>query len=234
MIDLSYQHLLHQTAIRMNALVGTTVSTISTTYDKAALAAVDFKSADWPFNSFRDTLIMAVADYSLAIADTKGHVWRAYLAALTNDLPNHSTIPSLAANSKEIIGVPGDVFDSVDNTKLEERPLDEVRRVVQETWRVYPLYYYNIGDGLRIEHTRTNVKMECCTYSRNDQITSWNGLGNVPLPSVLEPAIVSRAISLMTKDGAFVDQAAIYRTYSNQAELNIRAGKTSLPDIKLP
>jgi len=234
MIDLTYQHLLHQTAIRVNALVGSTVTNISTTYDTATLAAVNFKSADWPFNSFRDTLIMAVADFSLAIADTRGHVWRAYLSALTFDLPNHSAIPATASNGKEIIGVPGDVFDSADSTKLEPRPLDIIRRINQETWRVYQLYYYYIGSGLRIEHTRPNVKVECCTYSRSDQLTNWNGAGLVPLPSVLESAIVSRAISLMTKDGAFAEQAAIYRVYSNQAEANIGEAKTAMPEIKLP
>lgn len=234
MIDLTYQHILHQTAIRMSALVGTNFFNIATTYNKAILAEGDFKSADWPFNSFRDTIIMAVADFSLAIADTKGHVWRSYLADVTADLPNHAEIPSVAASGLEIIGVPGDVFDSTDGIKLEELPLDQVRRIVQETWRTFPLYFYNIGDGLRIEHTRTNVKIECCVYSRTQQLAAWTGVGNVPLPSVLESGIASRAISLMTKDGAFEDQATIYRKYSDEALINIRMGQTQMPNIKLP
>jgi hypothetical protein len=232
-IDLSYQQVLHQVALRMNALLGSNVSEVTAAYDNP-LTAVNFKSVDWPFNSFRDTIFMAVADFSLAIANTEDHVWRAYIGALTADLANHATLPSLASNGKEIIGVPGDVFDSVDGIKLERRPLDEVRRIVQETWRTFPLYYYHIGDGLRIEHTRTNVKIECCFYSRADQFNAWNGAGNVPLPSVLEPGIVGRTISLMTKDGAFEDQAGIYRKYSDEALINIRAGKTQMPDIKLP
>lgn len=234
MIDLTYQHLLHSTALRLNALVGTSATQIAATYDTTTLNASHFKSADWPFNAFRDTLIMAVADFSLAIADTKGHVWRAYLSSLTADLPNHAAIPSLAANGREIIGVPGDVFDSLTGVKLEERGLDEIRRINTELWRSYPLFFYNIGDGLRIEHTRPNVQIECCTYSRTAQLTAWNGTGLVPLPSVLEPAIVSRAISLLTREGAWADQAEIYRMYSDQALALIRGGSVKTPEVKLP
>lgn len=234
MIDLSYQTLLRQTALRMNALVGVTVAEIAATYDTATLTAANFKSADWPFNSFRDTLLMAVADFSLAIADTSGHVWRTYLADVTEDLSNHDQLPLVSANNREIIGVPGDVFDSTDETKLEERPLDVVRRINQQDWRTYPLYFFNIGNGLRIEHTRPAVKVECCSYSRAAQLVAWNTTGLVPLPSVLEPGIVSRAISLMVRDSSLVDQATLYRTYSEQALANIRAGSTQLPEVKLP
>src|SRR5688500_13327839 len=124
MIDLSYQHLLHQVAIRMNALTGSHVTAIWLTYDKPVLGVNDFKSADWPINSFRDSIIMAVADFSLAIADTKGHVWRSYLEDETTALPNPTLIPHVSVTGLEIIGVPGDVFDAVDGTKLDEMPLD--------------------------------------------------------------------------------------------------------------
>lgn len=236
MIDLTYQHVLHQVANRMNALVGSTVAQITITYDKVTLTAADFKSADWPFNSFRDTIIMAVADFSLAIADTKGHVWRRYLLnglSVTGDLANKAFIPTVDAANREIIGVPDVVFDSVDLTHLEEVPLDVVRRLNRETWRDESLYYYHIGDSLSIEHTRPNVKIVVCTYSRSDQLAAWPN-GNIALPSVLEPGIVSRTISLMTKDGAFEDQAAVYRTYSDQQLALIRMGQDTAPNIKLP
>lgn len=233
-IDLSYQHLLHDVAIRLSAITGTSVVNINLTYDMATLGATNLKSADWPFGSFRDSLIMAVEDFAWAIADTGGHPWRSSVGpSMTPPLASGAATPLLAANNKEIIGVWGSVFDSDDNTPLTEQPLDVVRRIRQETWRTYPTYYFKI-DGDRIVHTRPFVKVECCTFSQADQLTQWSGPGLVPLPSVLRLAIVSRALSLMTKDGAWESQARIYADYADAALMRIRGGLTTLPNKTLP
>lgn len=233
--SLTYQQMLHDVAIRLNALVGTNKTTIAATYDVATLNATHFKSADWPFNSFRDAQIMAVADFSWAIADTGGHPWRSTVGpSVTPGLASGVAPPAEAANSVPIIGVWGAVRDSADNLPLTEQPLDLIRRINQEPWRTYPVYYFKF-DGDSIYHTRPFVEIECCTYSQDAQLTIWNsGTGAIPLPEVLRPALAARAISILTKDGAFADQAAVYREYSNDALTRIRAGLTTLPSKTLP
>jgi hypothetical protein len=233
MIDLTYQQILHDVALRLNALTGTSVGLVSATYDNANLNASHFKSADWPFNSFRDTIVMAVGDFAWTIADTGSHPWRASLAAVTAPLATGVTLPSVAANNREIIGVLGSVRDSVSNIPLTEQPLDVIRRANQSTWRTYPLYYFKI-DGSSIEHTRPFVEVECCTYSHAEQLTLWNANGLMPLPSALRAAIGARAISLLTKDSAWESQARIYRDYSNDALTAIRGGLTTIPSKALP
>lgn len=233
MINLTYQHLLHDVALRMNALVGGDVTAASTTYDNEVLDVSHFKSADWPFNSFRDAILMAVEDFSWAVADTGGHPWRALFASTTPPLPNHAELPTTSSSLREIIGIWGAVYDSTDDNELTEQPLDVIRRAAQETWRKYPLYYFKI-DGGRITHTRQNVTIECCVFSQNDELTKWASNGKPSLPDVLRPAIMARAIALMTKDGAFEGQAAIYRGYSDEALARIRAGLTTLPAKTLP
>lgn len=232
-IDLTYQHLLHDVAIRLSAISGTSVLDINATYNIGNLAATNFKSADWPFGSFRDAIIMAVGNYFWAIADTGGHPWRAGFPGVTAPLATGVQLPSLATNGKEVIGVWGSVFDSTDNTPLEEKPLEVIRRANQSTWRTFPLYYFKI-DGNRIEHTRPFVEVECCTYSLADQLTLWNANGAVPLPGVLRTALMAEAVSLMTKDGAFADQARQYRDYSTEMLARIRAGLTTVPAKSLP
>lgn len=233
MIDLKYQDLLHDVAVRLSALIGSSVINANLTYDSPILTSTSFKSIDWPFGSFRDSIIMAVADISWAIADTGGHPWRASMGSTTGPRAQGTTLPILAINNREIIGVWGTVFDATDNTILTEQPLEVIRRLNQETWRTYPLYYFKI-DGGRIEHTREFVNIECCIYSQADQLSIWNSTGLVSLPGVLRPVIVARALSLMTKDGAWAEQARTYSDYADTALARIRAGFTTLPSKTLP
>lgn len=232
-IDLTYQHILHDVAIRLSALSGTSVFDINATYNIANLASTNFKSADWPFGSFRDSILMAVGDFVWAIADTGGHPWRAGFPAVTAPVATGVDMPSIATNNKEIVGVWGAVYDSTDNTPLTEQPLEVIRRANQSTWRTYPLYYFKF-DGNRIHHTRPFVEVECCTFSLADQITLWNANGFVPLPSVLRLALGARALALMTKDGAWESQARIYADYADAALARIRMGLTTLPAKTLP
>jgi hypothetical protein len=228
-MSVSYMQILHNVALRMSALVGTQVGTISATYDEAVLNASHFKSADWPFTSFRDAILMAVEEYAWAIADTRKHPWRSNYLAATADIPNNGLIPATSSTAKPIIGVWESVVDSLDgNVLTDELDLATVRRLAAETWRTHPLYHYQI-DGRRLAHTRLNVKVDVCVFSRTDELTLWNVNGNMSLPDVLEPAVTARAISLMTRDGAFTNQAAEYRTYSNDALTAIRAGQTIMP-----
>lgn len=233
MINLTYQHILHDVALRMNALVGGDVTAVNTTYNNIVLNATHFKSVDWPFASFKDAILMAIGDFVWAIADTGGHPWRAIIGTVTAPLANHAVLPALVGGNQEIIGTWGMVRDSVSSIPLTEQPLDVVRRANQETWRKYPLYYFKI-DGNYIEHTRPTVVIECCTYSRQTHSTAFDANGEVLLPDVLQLPLAARAISIMTKDGAFEGQAAIYRAYSDEALMRIRSGLTTLPAKTLP
>lgn len=224
-----YQQLLRNVALRMSALVGSQVATITATYDTAPLTAAQFKSADWPFNSFRDAILMAVEEFAWAIADVKDHTWRATIGDVTAALANKAELPTSSASAKPIIGVWGDVFDSVDGKLLtDELDLATLRRLVDSAWRTLPVYYYKIT-GHHIIHTRTSVEIDCCVFSRTDELATWNANGNMVLPDVLEPGITSRAISLMTRDGAFAQQAERYAVHSNEALAAVRLGQTTIP-----
>lgn len=234
-MSVSYQTILHDVAIRMRALVGTQVLNIATTYDTGTLTSAHFKSADWPFNSFRDAILMAEAELAAAIAMTGNHPWRAYYAGITNTLTNGAQLPSTDSLNAPIIGVWGTVYDANSTARpCTEQPLEVIRRINQETdWRRYPLYYFKI-DGQLIFHTvPAGVKIDVCAYNRATRLAAWPA-GNISLPDVLEATLVARAISLMTKDNAFVEQAKIYRDYSDVAITAIRSGLTSVPAKTIP
>ena len=231
---LTYQNILHDAAIRVSALVGSDKAGITASYDTSPLTAANFKSADWPFNSFRDAILMAVAEFAEAIADTPGHPWRAFLRGQSSVLFNRATLPTVSDTGRDVIGVLGTVFDPSDGVPLLEQPIDVVRQYNLEAnlaqWRQHRLYLYNI-DGIRIEHTRPlGVRIECCHFSRSIESNAFTN-GSPPLPGTLQAGILSRVVSLLTKDGSWESQAGIYRTYSNDALAAIRAGRTQMPEM---
>lgn len=230
MINVTYQNLLHDVALRVSALAGSNVTQINASYDTAVLTAANFKSADWPFNSFRDAILMAMGEFAWAIADTSGHPWRQYLRSQTGLLNTRVPLPVLSDANREIIGVFGTVFDSVDGIPLIEQPVDVVRRIVREAWRTYPLYFYAFS-GMRIEHTRGFVRIECCHYSRTVELANFNAGLQIPLPDPAQAGVMARAVSILTKDGAWESQARIYRDYSEEALKAIRLGATQLPAL---
>lgn len=231
MLNVTYQNLLHDAAIRVSALVGSNKVDITATYDTAVLTAANFKSADWPFNSFRDAILMAMAEFAWAVADTPGHPWRQYLRGETVALSTNSFLPTVSSINREIIGVLGAVFDHTDGTTLIQQPVDVVLRINRETaWRVVPTYFYAFS-GMLVHHTRVNVRIECCHYSNTVELASFNANSQIPLPDPIRAGVVARAVSILTKDGAWESQARIYRDYSEEALKAIRSGATELPAL---
>lgn len=233
---ITYQQLLHNTAIRLSALVGTQAAAIAATYDTANLTAANFKSADWPFGAFRDAILMAEEDFAWAIADTANHPWRADLSSVTPALSDGEDVPGFDNNAVRIIGVYGSVHDAADGTVCLEAELDQItriRRLQLAGTLTLPAYFYRM-DGGRIRHTRTTVLIEVCAYNRSAQLVAFNANGSSLLPDVLEMPMTARAVALLTKETAFADQAQVYAKYAEEALIRIRGGLTSVVGKAMP
>lgn len=232
----TYQQLLHDTAIRLSALVGTQKTTITASYDTAVLTDAHFKSADWPFGAFRDAVLMAEEDFAWAIADTANHPWRSSMLSVTDALADADNIPPVETGGRRIIGVLGAVFDAADDHECLEAELDEIMRIRRlQTAGVLtlPVYLYRT-DGQRIRHTRTGVTIEVCYYDRDVRLAAFGTNANMLLPDVLEFPIVARAVSILTKETAFADQAQVYDKYATNALIRIREGLTSVGSKSVP
>lgn len=228
----SYQQLLHNVALRMSALAGTQKAQVEASYNTAVLSEANLKSADWPFGSLRDAVIMAIADFRWAVADTGSHPWRSWMSETISPLAYGTGLPAKVGNAA-IIGVWGPVKDVATGIQLTEQPLEVIRRIRAETWRKYPLYYFKITDRL-IEHTVAEVSVGCCVYDRDTELTGFDNNDPVTLPDVLELPITARAISLLTRDGAYVKQAAEYTAFADSALARIRAGFTTVTSKTMP
>lgn len=228
-MSVTYNVILAETALRINALTGATAANLQTAYVTSPLTTTQFQSTIFNFQSVKDAILDAEGRLAWAIADTGDHPWRQYIASTTANQATTSTLPSTSTGSKPIIGIWGAVVDATDSIVCSQMPLDMVRRRVANAGTAYvcPVYWYNITGG-RIEHTRTNVKVECCIYSRSDQSTSFDANGNILLPDGLAQAYWCGALATLMRDDEFTDQANKYSAYFDGAIQSIRGGLTSV------
>lgn len=236
-MSVNYQQLLHDVALRLSALTGTNALGTNTSYDTSVLTSAQFKSVDWPFNSFKDAILMAeetFADVAASSVDQFGegsHPWRATIGGTISAQANGAIIPPTDSGSNRVIGAYGEVVDALDGTsKLVRRPLEFVQRTKAESWRLYPVYYYCIS-GRHVFHTRTTVTIGCCVYNRVTQAAAFIANSAMLLPDTAEPGIMALAISLMTRDGAFSELAERYHTAA--AEALALVAKGGVPDVKV-
>jgi len=222
------EKVLRSAAIRINGIAGTTAATIEAAYITTPITATQLDSPDFPLTPLKDTfllveekLVNAVAGFKVKEVSPAGvvsyryHEWRTSITTQTDNIAHLGAIPSTDASSNKIVGVYGSVFDATSNIACEEMPIQDIRIAVRNanSWLVSPIYGFHVV-GNRMHHTRTNVKMDVCTYNRSTRATAIDTLTNpILLPDAAEEAYVCGMVSLLVRDDAFTGQAQIYRNY---------------------
>ena len=231
----TYQNLLHSVALRANALIGSQVATLETTYATATLTNANFKSADFPFTSFRDAILQAEQEFCMAVAMTGNHLWRRHVGGTFVVAGDKAQIATTAA-SKAIIGIYGAVNALVDGIACVEMPLDVITRYRRNVSGLYltPVYYYKIDGNTMYCTPAAGVTIEVCTYDRATQVTAFNANGSMLLPDPAESGIVARALSYLFRDDAYTSQAAMWRRYSDEALQAILSGPANIVPKSIP
>lgn len=224
----SWNSVIRNAALRINAIAGSTSAALEAAYITTPLTTTQVDSADFPLSVLKDTavlveekLVNAVASFRVKQVSPTGvvtyryHEWRTSITTQTANIAHLGAIPAIDSSSNKIIGVYGSVFDASDNIACEEMTLQDIRIAVRNAnlWLVSPVYGFHI-DGNRMHHTRTNVKMDVCTYNRTTRQTSIDTLTNaILLPDAAEEAYVCGMVSMLVRDDAFTQQSQIYRNY---------------------
>lgn len=231
----TYDQLRHSVMLLANMLTGSQPATLQTAYQVSPLTSTQNKSADFAFDFLREAILQGEQDFVSAVAFTGNHPWRTAIRGVTSGLATGAVLPTSSSGAKPIVGIFGAVYDSNDNTPCVEMPLDVIVRRVRNanTHYVTPVYYYKM-DGNIIYHTRALVQIECCVYLRADQVTAYNAAGNMLLPDLAESGIVARVLSRMFRDSLFMNQAAVWRQYSDDALAVIRGGGTNVTTRSVP
>lgn len=76
--------------------------------------------------------------------------------------------------------------------------------------------------------------MRGCVWSRSVAESAYQADGNSVLPSVFEPVLVAMALSMITTEGWFKEEAAFYKSLADSMLESIEVGKAqrlSLPSL---
>lgn len=207
-----YHRVMRQCALRGNCLAGPLPASLETNYADAALVAGDFKSANFPFTSFKDLLRVTEGEIVMAVANNKDQVLRSVLADQTSALASGATIPSVGASGAPVVGVYGGVVDATNGRPLtDEFTLEEIRALIDNPsgWRKIRPYQFAFSLP-KIFHTETTVKIDVCVWDPDDCDTAIAANDDLLFPDC-EGAYVSGLGSKMNNlDPQFASLAASF------------------------
>jgi hypothetical protein len=221
----TYDKLIRQAAIRINAITGSTKAAKETSYGTAPLTATQLGSIDFPITALRDAAISTVAKIIRFYANLDNHPFKNFHTTTTANIAHKGNIPSVSSTNKPIIGNYGAVKNASTGEIMTEQPLQIIKTIVDNTDTFLKGSYdhYKII-GRRLHHTAANATIDVVTFSESDERTAAEASGGVtPLPDAVFDIAWCNMVSLLIIDDEFTNQASLYGNYV-QNELNALAG----------
>jgi hypothetical protein len=232
-MSLTYDYIVRQIALRVNAITGAVAPTLETNYSAAPVTA--YQSSIFPKTSIYDAVRIAEGKMATTIANSGNNTLRAYLLSQTDPLSSGDAMPSVDENSVKIIGQYGSVLDGDDPTIIcTAAPPQEIRRRLNTSsyWKI-PAYLFSY-DGNGIIHTRTTVIVQVCVYNGETQKTAIAANGAILLADSLEEGYVNGGLAELLRDDEFMAQAAVFRGYFNETLAGIQGGYTNTSQVSMP
>lgn len=199
---ITYDKVTQEVLNLLGAVLGSIASAADTNYT-ATPSTSTVIGPDFLASQVLDAIVQAQGEIVEAIASTPRHPEREGFADVTVSLANFAAIPRTGSGGATIIGVPGFVRDASDSIACLPTDLDKVRdfnRFSSTVYSGFSPYWYAIN-GNRIEHTRTNVVIEVCVYTRPTTFTS-----NIALDDWHESGLVQGAVAkLALKESSFAE-----------------------------
>lgn len=201
-MSITYDRVKQQILNELGAVVGSTPAAADSNYS-AVPSTSTVIGPDFLASHVEDALAATIGEIAEAIASTPHHPERQRFADVTTNLANLDPIPEIGVSTERIIGVPGFVRDAADGLACLPAKLDEVRSYTRFASTIYSaadVYRYAIN-GNRIEHTRTEVIMEVCVFTRPTVFT-----GDIDLEDWHEGGLVWGTVAkLALKESMFQD-----------------------------
>lgn len=219
---------MRQVALRANALAGPLPASLETNYADATLVAGDFKSANFPFTSMKDSLRVTENEIVLAVANNEKQTLRSVLADQTAALTYGADIPSVGASGAPIAGVYGGVTDASNGKVLTSNfSLSEIQRLVDNpnSWRKIDLYEFAINYP-QIYHTRTTVKIDVCVWDPDDCDTAIAANSDLLFPDCEGAYVAGLGSKMNNLDAQFAALAASFAPEYTAWLTALSGGKT--------
>lgn len=224
------KRVLAQVALRTLQLTGTTQATLETSYETADLSTV-LDGADVNYQAMVDAVLAAEAELAEVVGADKQNPYRSLLYGRSDNLVSGTEIPIESDESVKFIGVFSQVNDATDNLPLTEQPIQSIRRFLRGSYES-EIYNYSLQAG-RIYHTRDNVYLEGCVWSRTAAVARMVAASTAlsPLPTVLESTWVARAISFLPQEGWLLQEASYYAEFAAAGVAMLRGRSLDMPSL---
>lgn len=207
-MSILYQVIERQVSAALGTILGSDVAAVDANYTTAGSSA-NRNNPDFPPSYVQDAILGALSDIVETICSTPHHPERATFAAITAALANRATLPRVTSTSAPIIGTFGRCYDSSNNNELLPGAADMIRSFTRNPNSMYTglnIYWYAF-DGNAILHTRTNVVLDCCTWTR----PTYASASNIPVDDYHERGLVAGAVvHLAPREGAYLP---LYNAY---------------------
>lgn len=225
----SFSIVLREAIKHLNAYKSGNAATVQTDYTIATPTITQAVDPYFSLDFIEDKIIDAHGRLSLEIANVRAHPWRTWINnSVTANLSSGSALPSVAANSKSIVGAWGQVLNG--GTLMSESAPERVQQYLYDpSDYIMPNLYYI--DGGYIYHTASSVTINCCTYERATvaALVTSTPPGNISLPDVLVDAIVAGAVGQCIIEDKGVAEASYFMKAFEAAIESIRNGQTTMP-----
>lgn len=223
----TYNDILRELAISVNAITGATPSLLETSYSTSPLTSANFQSSIIPFTGLKDKMLGGQEDVISIVASTGDHPWRAFIETQTTSLPYGSLVSTNSAGVP-VIGSWGDVRDAVSGQPCTKNELRQIQdRVINpgNMWLI-SVYWYARSDQ-RIYHTVANVIIDVVAYVRPDADTL-DLTAAILLPDDAAAAIINAALMRCIRDDEFMAQSARFGELFNAWVSQVKAGYVSV------
>lgn len=217
-------------ALLLGALEGADVATSDTNYS-AAQSTSNVRPPDFPPAAILDACVDAAIMISHAICESNEHPEVSTFRVLSSATATGAAIPSSSSGSVPRIGPIRRVYDSSStNRALKRTTSQRVNDWLREGTGAFGAYtpYLYATDGITIEHTRTNVIVEFCGFTRATITANVGGTDVIPLNDEHEPYIVFGATAILA------GRETQYMALAQQCEAKFQqylAGIRAYPDI---
>lgn len=226
-MSFTYANVLRGVALRLNAIEGPQPSQLATNYTNAPTNTALFTSGTFPYQAIQDAILLA--EGTLVAASAAGrHPWRVLSLSVTAPLSHNSDLPKVSAAGVALLGPIESVWDASDSIECEPMSAHLLLARVRNAGASFrcSTYAYNAA-GARLLHTRASVIARAVSWDRTaSQTAQTTGSACTTLPDAAENLVIAGGVALLTRDGAFAEQAQYFARYFDAATTALAAGRS--------
>lgn len=216
----NYSTVIKEAALRINGIAGAQVGTAETNYASTTTTTTQLDNPRYPPAAIKDAILDTEANIALAIANTKDHPWRAYMAEVSPFVDNATQVPTVGASSGVYIGQLTPPYDTTTAARdfLREADYEDVAAYLRSStyFATNPLIYAIRGGYVYHTGSSSVYRMIGCVFSRSARATELASNNAILFPDVAAPLYWTGAVSLLFRDGEYAAQATQYKNVFDQ------------------